>query len=674
MGLHQFRLRILFRMAFLLLAVATVTLALYLLREEKQLNYRSYQSSLAKTADEISAKLRHPAGQLALLNPHASQSAGAAMHPLVLPFAAIDFDDRNKARQAVDMAGCEVQYGDSGALCVAIGNKPWAGGFIYITGRFSSGPLAAHTHGDERLDAAHRLRLTVRWHGQQYHWLAPYETTEGGDGNQGRLTGFVERPGDYSNARPVHDFRGWLWRDGHCLDNAAACRQESFFSVRLPLPGLHPDLPPGVAIPWPPADLDQLAVDAQFLPPGTGAALLDSRQPGATPPFALSDLAPLLLPGEQLRIQKVGGAGSGVALATLTGTATTADPSSAWVRALIRHLRVDGYEQPVALQRQIRTPSGVYQLNLTGDVRSINRSLAAVATRMSWFVGAMLAAIALAWLVIEIGIIRRIAVLTRRAASVSRTVKGFGGLDQFNLADLRGRDELGILASCLYDLLQRVRDDIEREQIRAEQEKDRWHAVGHEIMSPLQSLMALHGDDDSARYIQRMQQAIRVLYGSASPSEAFESTTLQLAVLDLNAFLQQVANNAPCAGIADVLYQRGEEALQVRADEYSLEDVVTHVLKNADRYRPPGSAIALRVLASETQVSIEIRNQGPQIAAAWLDKIFEYGVSDQQDAAAQGSRGQGLFVAKTYMAKMGGTISARNEVDGVSFVLNLPRV
>ena len=35
---------------------------------------------------------------------------------------------------------------------------------------------------------------------------------------------------------------------------------------------------------------------------------------------------------------------------------------------------------------------------------------------------------------------------------------------------------------------------------------------------------------------------------------------------------------------------------------------------------------------------------------------------------AQGS-GQGLFVAKTYMAKMGGTINARNTADGVAFVV-----
>ena len=31
----------------------------------------------------------------------------------------------------------------------------------------------------------------------------------------------------------------------------------------------------------------------------------------------------------------------------------------------------------------------------------------------------------------------------------------------------------------------------------------------------------------------------------------------------------------------------------VRADEHSLEDVVTHVLRNADRYRPAGTLVTL---------------------------------------------------------------------------------
>ena len=153
----------------------------------------------------------------------------------------------------------------------------------------------------------------------------------------------------------------------------------------------------------------------------------------------------------------------------------------------------------------------------TGHLRGVELGLAAVATRLSWYLGAMLGAIALAWPVIEVGLIRRVTALTRRAAAVSYNVQpGHTGprLGDLDVSDLRGSDELGILAGGLADLLQRVKDDMHREQLRAGQERDMWHAVGHEIMSPLQSLMVLHGPDDPGhRYVQRMQQAVHVLYG-----------------------------------------------------------------------------------------------------------------------------------------------------------------
>lgn len=217
-----------------------------------------------------------------------------------------------------------------------------------------------------------------------------------------------------------------------------------------------------------------------------------------------------------------------------------------------------------------------------------------------------------------------------------------------------------------------------------------WHAVGHEIMSPLQSLMVLHPDngersDTSHRYVQRMQQAVKVLYSQASPSEALQAATLEVQALDLNEFLTHVAGNAHFAGVQDVRYQPAGEPVMVRADAFSLEDVVTHILRNADRHRTPGTAITitLQAAAQAGQVAVRVHNRGEPIDPALGERIFEYGVSGREmdsaagrapdPAAAPGQRGQGLFVARTYMGKMGGTIEARNEDGGVSLLLTLLR-
>ena len=682
-SLAPYRLRLVFRGAFLALALATIAMALYVLWEEKQRSYGNYQYSFLKTKEQIAAKLRHPSGQLALLNPPTPDEKATPLHPVLLPFSAIDFDDRHKVRHAMEMAGCLVQYPRHGSICVAIGNDPWAGGFIYAAGTFAGTSLVPHRIGDRSVGAAHRVRVAVSLRGQSYRWIAPFEAMGDAEnaksaGTHGRLTGFTDLGDQAIYTRPLKDFRGWVWQSAECAAPAPVpvedgdCEKPAFFSLRLPVAVLRDALFQKERPVWPPPDLARIEVRIAVLAPGDGAVLLDSDAAGAMPPFSLNDLAPLLLPGETLRIGK----SSGGELLRLDGADARQDESWRFIRRLIRRLPVEVQDAPLAAEEAIATPLGVYFMRLSADARSVDQALSAVATRVSWFVGAMLLAIGLAWLVIDIGIIRRIALLTRRATQLSQTVKATGSAERLDLADLRGTDELGILANCLHDLLHRVKEDVERQKIRAEQEKDLWHAVGHEIMSPLQSLMALHGaadDNPSRRYINRMQQAIRILYGSASPSEAFQSSTLQVQAIDIDEFLRNVAANASCIGIGDVRFTDDKAPLMVRADEYSLEDVVTHVLRNADRFRRPGTAITMSLAAGESTASVLIHNIGPPIPDELVGRIFEYGVSDQPDAGANGNRGQGLFVAKTYMAKMAGTIAAQNVDDGVCFTLTLQR-
>ena len=694
--LDAFRLRILFRGAFLLLIAATLYLALFILQQEKQLAYHNYQQNFLKTKQQITATLRHPNGQLALLNPNINGNNS----PVLLPFASIDFDDQNKVQQAMNMAGCMVQYKNGNELCVGVGSNPWAGGFIYVVGQFSEADLVSHTPGELAFNGSHRVAINVSLRGNTYSWLAPFEETSSkafkntNIGVQGRLTGFNQSDvvdGTVSpEVRPNKQFRGWLWQNAYCQatdiePTTIGCKKRSYFSVRLPIQVLQDDLfasqQASNARPvWPPADLSSIEVAVKVLAPidysSANVSVFDSNDAIETPRFALQDLKPLLLAGETLTIISNNTQQKNI----IAGLQEDGQKTSSALARLIEWLPVNQQYSTAAMQTsaQINTETDIFDLSLVGNIQSINQNLSVVASRVAWYVGAMLIAIALVWLLIEIGIIRRIIKLTKRASALSNMVKNTNNLAQFQLADMRGADEIGVLSSCLHDLLQRVKGDVERETIRVVQERDMWNAVGHEIMSPLQSLIALHGqpDDPSQRYINRMQQAIRILYGSASPSEAFESTQLQITRIDIVAFLNSVANNAASAGIAQVVFKNATKKstpILVNADEYSLEDVITHVLKNADRFRVENSAITMQLQASENAVSISIHNDGPNIAAEFMDKIFEYGVSDQLDAAAVGNRGQGLFVAKTYMAKMGGTISVQNTADGVNFVLSLQR-
>jgi len=667
------RLRVFFRGAFALLAFATLALTFGVLVDEKQRGLRGYAEGLKKNAAQAAARLRHPTGQLALLNPGAAEGGGQPPRPLLLPFAAIDFDDRGKARQAVEMAGCAWQYPDGSTLCLALGSNPYAGGYVYAVARFAGTAWVPHQPGDLEMAASHRVAIDVDYRGGRWRWVAPYEVAADGRGRLVGFEGFGPNEPLPRGTRPQREFRGWVWQEG----------PSTFLSFRLPIEPLRDALTaraPGQAPEWPPRDLERLSVRLRALPPGDGAPLFDSQVPDAALAFSLADLRDLLGPGETLSVRR---AGEKVDLLTLRGARETPEPIAPWLAQLIRRLPVDGYDAPVTAVDSITTPLGRVQIELQGDIRSVNQRLAAVATRISGFVGAMLGAVLITWLAIEMRIIRRVTLLTKRAAAVSTGVRRAdgsagamgGGLAALDLSDLRGSDELGVLAQGLKDLLQRVNDDMRREQIRAQQEKDMWHAVGHEIMSPLQSLMALHGQsgDPAERYITRMQQAVRVLYGQASPSEAFETTALSLQAVDLDAFLGHVASNAAHIGIVDVAYAPGDTPLPVRADEYALEDVLTHLLRNAARHRTPGTPIRLSLGTDAGTAQVTVHNDGEPIAPELIERIFEYGVSGPADEAAPGQRGQGLFVARTYMAKMGGTVQAHNVAGGVDFVLTLQR-
>lgn len=681
LGLAAFTRRILLRGVFALLVLATLALALALLQDEKERSYANYQRGFHRTQAELMARLRHPAGLLALLNPAAGAS-GPALRPLLLPYAAIDFDDQNKAQQAVEMAGCSVRYPDGSSVCVAIGSNPYAGGFVYLVGSFRAADLVPRERGELDLDAVHRAQVTLAMRGDAWRWVAPFERLGGARSPavRGRLTGFVDTgaPTLPSNARPVRDFRGWLWQAGACAEGEPqpGCARNTFFSIRLPVAAFSEALFGEQRPVWPPADLDRIEVRMQVLGPGSDQPLFDTAAPGASPPPSLQDLRKALLPGETLSIRKLGTKDARPLV--LHGRDESAEPSSPLITRLVRQLPVKGSTGLVEARELLATPAGRYEVLLTGDARGIERGLSAVATRMSWYVGAMLGAIVLAWLVIELGLIRRITVLTRRAAAVSHNVqqdaRGGERIGQLDVSDLRGRDELGILAGGLADLLQRVKDDVQREQLRSRQERDMLQAVGHEILSPLQSLMVLHPDPDdpARRYVQRMQHAVRVLYGQASPSEALAAADLSLAPLDLDQFLRHVADNAAFAGIAGVQYAALGRPAVVRADGFSLEDVFTHLLRNADRHRTAGTPIAIGLSVADGQARVRIHNQGPPIAPQLLDKVFDYGISDAAPDESGGRRGQGLFVARTYLAKMGGRIRAANEDGGVAMELALP--
>lgn len=672
----SFRLRILFRGVFLLLALATIALAIVLLRDEKDRSYRNYQQALRQTHDSVIEQLRQPAGMLALLNAQTQPQHAPPVQPLVLPYPALDFDEQNSVHHLVDQAGCAARYPDASALCAGVGGAPRAAGFLYLVGSFLAPDLMVRQpewpHG-----GTHRARITVDTGDAQQTVLATFETRSAPDEPvlRGRIV-MVDGAQAAQPAPAARDFRGSFWQSTRCASGSApGCRQRVFYAMRLPVKAWQDRASARQKAMWPPADLDRARVQLAILPPDDAPPLFDSNAAGAEAGASLESTVRSLRPGEVLTISRQD---LPAATLVLKGREPGPEVSAPWLLSLVGDLPVALQSSRTELSESLATPVGSYEIRLTGDPRAIEPALGAIATRVSWYVAAMLAAIVLAWLAIELGLMRRIVALSRRAAAVSHGVRkdarGGDRIGALDVSDLRGPDELGVLAGGLADLLQRVKDDVEREALRARQEREMLEAVGHEILSPLQSLMVLFPDaaDPAHRYVQRMRQAVGALYGQASPREALKAAQLELTPLDFDDFLSNVASNASFAGIADVHYQGIGRPVMVQADEFSLEDVVTHILRNADRHRSAGTPIRLSLHTRGPRAVLRVHNTGAPVSESLLERIFDYGVREEDGNESPGRRGQGLFVARTYLAKMGGSISARNEEGGAAFFIDLP--
>jgi signal transduction histidine kinase len=262
--------------------------------------------------------------------------------------------------------------------------------------------------------------------------------------------------------------------------------------------------------------------------------------------------------------------------------------------------------------------------------------------------------------------------LMKLAASASATTVGAG------LAPLpyeNARDELGLLSRTLTGLIAKVREDSARReqetQDRLKREYETLRVIGHHIRSPIQALLALNPPESrSWSYIDRINKAVQAIFGGDALRDAFNRMYGEPVRIDLSEFLAQLTSNAAQIGIQAVEFKSAGKRVAVDVDDGALSDSLVQILNNANAYRTSGTAIVIALDTMDGKAVISIQNTGPTIPEAWLEDIFKFGVSVHPTSS--GNQGQGLFVARELVAKMGGTVVARNLDQGVSIEIVIP--
>jgi signal transduction histidine kinase len=117
----------------------------------------------------------------------------------------------------------------------------------------------------------------------------------------------------------------------------------------------------------------------------------------------------------------------------------------------------------------------------------------------------------------------------------------------------------------------------------------------------------------------------------------------------------------------------GDEVGVACGDSDRIQQVLVNLLDNAAKY---GSGL-VKVSATSANglVRIQVSDDGPGIAAADRDRIFEkfYRADGQPTRAARGT-GLGLYISRELAQRMGGRLDLTSPPgEGATFVVELPR-
>lgn len=202
--------------------------------------------------------------------------------------------------------------------------------------------------------------------------------------------------------------------------------------------------------------------------------------------------------------------------------------------------------------------------------------------------------------------------------------------------------------------------------------------VSHELRSPLARLQIAaalarrKGGSTVEAEVERIEtETARLdeLVGQLLTLMRLETNGAEVPVtpLDLSTLLAGVARDAEFEATARGVTVETDigAGLRVQGSGDLLRSAVENVVRNALRHTPCGSRVRLAAARAGDAIRVRVRDQGPGVPAALLERIFEPFVrADEAREQSAGGTGLGLAIARRAAVAHGGDIAARNLADG----------
>lgn len=124
----------------------------------------------------------------------------------------------------------------------------------------------------------------------------------------------------------------------------------------------------------------------------------------------------------------------------------------------------------------------------------------------------------------------------------------------------------------------------------------------------------------------------------------------------------------------DIMIEQPEEFVLVKMDARLIIQVLINLIDNAVKYTPAGSEISISVRQDESEVTVEVADNGPGIPDDIKEKVFEmFYTAGNAVADSRRSLGLGLALCRSIIQAHGGRIYVKdNKPHGAVFVFTLP--
>lgn len=211
--------------------------------------------------------------------------------------------------------------------------------------------------------------------------------------------------------------------------------------------------------------------------------------------------------------------------------------------------------------------------------------------------------------------------------------------------------------------------------------------LSHELRTPLAAIKAVvdtlaDGAIDDREAAQEFLQAVNgeivrltvmvddLLQLSRIESGAMQLRRREVSVRDM--LLECVARVLPLAERKQLRIEYSGGDLTADVDPAELSRAVTNLLSNAVKFLEPGDNIWLSSWATDGDLIIEVRDDGPGVERADLPRLFERFYKGDKARTTEGA-GLGLAIVKHIVQAHGGTVAAASVAGrGACFRLRLP--